>query len=460
MRQPKKLFTRILINNWGGISHKILDLNEYVNLFSGKSGSGKSTVMDAIQVVLYGSVSASFLNKAADDSKNKRSVLSYLRGAQKDGSVNRAGMDFCSQIVMEIEDTGTRIATCIGAAFEVGRNDSELRRYNFFSHSGRMPEDEYLADGVPYTIDQIRKLAKERSVSVDNRGHGDVNRVYPSKEAYLNTLYEVIFGYVEPGRMITMEKSAIALRMSNGTGQFIRDYMFPKSRENTVAVISEQLGAYREIRERVEDLEKRIGMLDAVHAADLELTGVRADKLHSETILRYIDIEGCRAKLASRGDDLERAKEASVRAQQRQAGVQEELTALRNRLIDVKAELKNSDYGQKQQELQEMEHTIQLLADSSADWRRIINGLQCWEEDETATDYVSNRALQLIDDFVRGEVTEEACGELRTHLKAAMDNISEELADTAVSIRETTKELREKEEALEDMNNYRNPYPK
>lgn len=52
MRQPKKLFTRILINNWGGISHKILTLHEHVNLFSGKSGSGKSTVMDAIQVVL------------------------------------------------------------------------------------------------------------------------------------------------------------------------------------------------------------------------------------------------------------------------------------------------------------------------------------------------------------------------------------------------------------------------
>ena len=460
MRQPKKLFTRILINNWGGISHKILQLHEYVNLFSGKSGSGKSTVMDAIQVVLYGSVSANFLNKAADDSKNKRSVLSYLRGAQKDGSANRAGVDFCSQIVMEIEDTGTHITTCIGVAFEVGKNDTELRRYNFFSHSGKMPEDEYLCDGVPYTIDRIRKLAKERSVSVDNRGHGDVNRVYPSKEAYLNTLYEVIFGYVEQGRMITMEKSAIALRMTSGTGQFIRDYMFPKSRENTVAVISEQLGAYREIRERVEDLEKRIEMLDAVHAADLELTGVRADKVRLETILKYIEIEGCRAKLASRGDDLDRAKDAAGKAQERQNRLQEELATLRNRLIDVKAELKKSDYGQKQQELQEMEHTIRLLADSSADWRRIINGLKRWEDDETATDYVSNRALQLIDDFARGEVTEEACGELRTHLKAAMDNISEELAETAVSIRETAKELREKEEALEDMNNDRKPYPK
>ena len=39
MKQPKKIFTRMLINNWGGISHKMLEFHEYVNLFSGKSGS-------------------------------------------------------------------------------------------------------------------------------------------------------------------------------------------------------------------------------------------------------------------------------------------------------------------------------------------------------------------------------------------------------------------------------------
>ena len=65
MSQAKKIFTRMCLNNWGGINHKVLEFNEYVNLFSGKSGSGKSTVMDAIQVILYGSFSPSFLNKAA-----------------------------------------------------------------------------------------------------------------------------------------------------------------------------------------------------------------------------------------------------------------------------------------------------------------------------------------------------------------------------------------------------------
>ena len=74
---------------------------------------------------------------------------------------------------------------------------------------------------MPYTIAGLRKLVEKRVDSSDNRGRGDVNRLYPSKEAYLKTVYDVIFGYVEPGRMMTMEKSAIALRMTNGTGQFL-----------------------------------------------------------------------------------------------------------------------------------------------------------------------------------------------------------------------------------------------
>ena len=45
MSQSKKIFTGMCLNNWGGINHRILQFNEYVNLFSGKSGSGKSTWM-------------------------------------------------------------------------------------------------------------------------------------------------------------------------------------------------------------------------------------------------------------------------------------------------------------------------------------------------------------------------------------------------------------------------------
>ena len=435
MKQAKKIFTRMLMNNWGGVSHKIMEFHEYVNLFSGKSGSGKSTVMDAIQVVLYGSISATFLNKAADDAKNRRSVLSYLRGAQKDGSYNRDGQDFCSQIVLEIFDTGTKVSTCIGVAFEVGKNDTDIRKYTFFSHSGKIPEDEYLTEkGVPYTIAGLRKLVEKRVDSSDNRGRGDVNRLYPSKEAYLKTVYDVIFGYVEPGRMMTMEKSAIALRMTNGTGQFIRDYMFPTSKEETVSTISDQLGAYREIKERVEDLENRIHLLDEISRQNLALQTTRADKIHVEQVLKYIDIESFKTKIEARSQDLMDINE-KIRAREKQ----------------------QNENNEKKTQLKE---TIKLLARNSEQWREVVKGLARWEEDEEISAYVSNPALQRIDEIKSGNVSKEAIEKLKKQLSDALESINEEVDEIGTRISQNRKDLKEKKEMVEDLKNDRKPYRK
>ena len=37
MKKAKKIFKRMCLNNWGGITHQILEFHEYVNLFSGMS---------------------------------------------------------------------------------------------------------------------------------------------------------------------------------------------------------------------------------------------------------------------------------------------------------------------------------------------------------------------------------------------------------------------------------------
>ena len=461
MKQSKKIFSRMLINNWGGISHKMLEFHEYVNLFSGKSGSGKSTVMDAIQVVLYGSVASSFLNKAADDTKNKRSVLDYLRGAQKDGTSNRENMDFCSQIVLEIVDTGSKITTCAGVVFEVGKSDRDLKRYHFFTHSGRMPEDEYLSHAdTPYTIEQIKGLVKERSRSEDNRGWGDVNRVYPSKEAYLNTLYEVVFGHIDSKRLMTMEKSAIALRMTNGTGQFIKDYMFPRSKEDTVSTISEQLGAYREIKERVDDLEHRIEILTEVQDLNKELVNVKADRVHTETRLRIVELESLKTRIKAKGEDLESILARIGELEEKKRTLTEDKTDKTDQLIEVKAELQSSDYGVKKKEYEELETTISLLAGNSRRWREIMQSLRAWETDEDISGYVSNPTLHCLEDVLEGNVTEENLGRLKRGIQNALNSIEEDLKELNQHIHDTIKDLNEKKEMVEDLKNDRKPYRK
>ena len=458
MKQAKKIFTRMCLNNWGGIDHKILEFNEYVNLFSGKSGSGKSTVMDAIQVVLYGSFSPSFLNKAADDAKNRRSVLSYLRGEQKDGSANREGQDFCSELALEILDTGTKQTMCIGIAFEVRSTDSEIRKFLYFSHSGRMPEGGYLTDeGYPYSNQDIRRLVAERAKETGARA--ELNRIYPSKEAYLSTLYDAILGYIDGNRFITMEKSAIALKMSNGTGQFIRDYMFPKSESSTIETISEQLGAYRDIKEKIDVLEKKIDMLTDIREAGHRLTLTRADIVGSRLAVRCIDIEDAKKRIESLKEDCSRIEKEIEEKRVKKAELDRAAQEAENELIVVSADLKSSDLGSKKEHLEELKKRSRMLADNAEHWRRIVQGLSAWETDEIVTDYVSNRLLQMVETFRTGPVTAQQCILLHERIEEARQNIEEEYETYREEQRAIARELKEKQRLIDDMKHNRKSYP-
>ena len=459
MSQAKKVFTRMCLNNWGGIDHKVLEFHEYVNLFSGKSGSGKSTVMDAIQVILYGSFSPSFLNKAADDAKNRRSVLSYLRGEQKDGSANRKDCDFCSVMALEIEDTGTHIITCIGIAFEVRKSDSEIKKFVYFSHSGKMPESEYLTEqGVCYSNQEIKKLVSARTKSDDNRGKGEVNRIYGSKEAYLGTLYDVILGYIDQNRFITMEKSAIALKMTNGTGQFIRDYMFPKNTSNTIATISEQLDSYRQIKEKIEDLRKRIELLSEIQASGKELVRLQTDIVRAEAMIRCIGIEDLRARIQAAEDDKRNLAEKQEQCKKKVQELSASREEAQQKLIQVSADLKASDLGGKQQQYEELDERSRMLADNTRQWQKILQGMKNWEEDDVITDYISNPVLNMIAELNQGRVTEELCQNLHLKIESAKQNIEDEVEDYRDQRREIGKQLKEKKRLVDDMKHDRKPY--
>ncbi len=152
-------------------------------------------------------------------------------------------------------------------------------------------------------------------------------------------------------------------------------------------------------------------------------------------------------------------KKKRTRRKKEQKILQDELQTIRDERARVQAELNNSDYGKKEQELKDLEYRIALLADNSAQWRQIVKGLKRWEEEDVVTDYVSNRALQLIQEIRGGALTEKLCKELRTHLDLALDNITNELSELRISIHETEKDIKEKQDAVEDLQNDRKPYP-
>ena len=143
-RQPFWAISKICLNNWHYIDRKILTLSEGINFFTGHSGSGKSTVIDAIQIVLYANTDGrGFFNKAAADDSD-RNLIEYLRGmvavGEKDEVTYLRNKNFSTTIVLEFIQTESEEKECLGVVFDVDTARNDTSRL-FFWHKGGILEN-------------------------------------------------------------------------------------------------------------------------------------------------------------------------------------------------------------------------------------------------------------------------------------------------------------------------------
>ena len=122
-----KKLKKILLINWLYFSKEIIEIGD-INFLTGKNGAGKSTVIDALQIVLLGETNARNFNQAANE-KSQRTLDGYLRADMDENNpYSRRGKDFSSYIACEFLDDVVGSSFVTGVVFDCRSDGSRLWR--------------------------------------------------------------------------------------------------------------------------------------------------------------------------------------------------------------------------------------------------------------------------------------------------------------------------------------------
>lgn len=273
MKQLKKL----LLIHWHYFDYQLVEFDQ-LNFLTGQNASGKSTLIDALQLVLLGDFSGSFFNKSAGGRTN-RNLKGYLMGELGDDEQSgfrylRDGR-FTSYIVLEFHDEEKDRDFTAGAVFDVYA-ESDIQKM-FFSYEGPLDEGGFLRDQVPMDITRLRGfLRQEYDGNFDTTDTG---------KTFREKLYGRLGGL--KGRFGALLKKAVSFNPDVDLQKFITEFVCDDQLPVDISHMQENIRSYRQLEEESLILTEKTQHLEAVVTAHQDFEKYReSEQMYSYLIQR------------------------------------------------------------------------------------------------------------------------------------------------------------------------------
>lgn len=449
--QAYKIFTRIGLNNWHYIDRKVLHLNESINFFTGHSGSGKSTVIDAMQIVLYANTDGrGFFNKAAADDSD-RSLIEYLRGMINIGENNqvsyRRNKNFSSTIVLEMKHSITGEKECIGVAFDVETATNEIGRL-FFWHKGSMLPGDYRMEDRTMTTGELRDYLQK---------HFEREEYFytSNNERFRRNLYDVYLGGLDMEKFPRLFKRAIPFRMNIRLEDFVKEYICMEQ-DIQIDDMQESVRLYGQMCRKIEAAMVEIGELTRIgeqYGVFIEKKDQLAACVYRREKLRILEL---REEIEKLQDQMGLWK-GDLEEQRRRETEQKTLeTDLENQYHEINIQLTDTGYALLEEKLRNAEDALERLKRSEEKWDQLADKLDAWEQVET----VSNDTLNRIEKLQAGKITGEELEILKKALAEAHQEADQEQREAASEIRVLAKESKSIQNQLDELYAGKTSYPR
>ena len=269
-----KILKKLLLINWHYFTHELIEF-EQLNFMTGVNASGKSTIIDALQLVLLGETGGNYFNKSASG-RSSRTLVGYLCGEirddDKDGFKYLRNDRFVSYIVVEFYDDEKDRYFSFGICFDVYSVNDLAKK--FFRFKGRIPENHFIENKVPFDIQKLRAFFKDNN-------YKDVI-FYESGKHYRDDIYALLGGL--RSKFGDLLKKAVAFNPDNNIQKFITEFVCDNEKIVDISLMQENIRNYKILESKADELERKKTALEQISTDYCELQKNR----DNEKIYKYL----------------------------------------------------------------------------------------------------------------------------------------------------------------------------
>lgn len=301
-----KSLTRVRLINWHLFSNEDFDIRN-ITFLTGANGTGKSTIIDAIQIVLLADTTGRNFNKAAND-KTGRTLRGYLRcetGQTAEGQIIclRPGR-FTSYIALQFHDDRNDDVFTLGIVFDAYEDDSE--EHHFFYFDGAFPENDFTTKGT--SEDNVRPLTyKEFSDYLSKNMEKSKYRFFDSNTSYHEFLKQ-IFGNL-PEKYFTLFKKAVSFSPITNISNFITEYVCDIDYRIDISAMQNNIEQYKLLEVEAKNIQGKIDELTGIKGAYSDFRNEEEKLGMADYMVDRIQYEKAKGQYDKAQEDLKKAND-------------------------------------------------------------------------------------------------------------------------------------------------------
>ena len=442
-----RMLTRIRLINWHYFSNETISVKGSF-LLSGDNSSGKSTIMDAIQMVLTTSVRN--FNQAAND-KSKRNLKGYVRGKTGiEGQSYRiaANKSTISYVALEFYEQSKNRYFVLGAKMDSPNEDAEVRK-RWFCEEGSLDDLTFIEDGKPATDEQFKNNGKKVAL---------IRETYEAKDKFQRRMGNLGRGFSE------LIPKSIAFKPMDNIKQFITQYILPEE-PISVESLRENIRNYNEMQQLVDMTRRQVEQLQGIIEMDEQIHKTLRDHKRIELLLAYADCEDKQIQIRDFAQKIDALNQQVGNYEAEISTRKQFLQAERENLVGIQTEIATNGNGHL---ISNLEKDIANLKNSKEQYGRTLEILKSQlQQAKKVQKLLEEQSSEvMLEGVLRCKSVEElgpfekAINALKQQMIMQRDGYYRKLSELENLLIKLKEELRQLQQDISKLEKNQFPYPK